>query len=176
MFKKISNLYKYFVIAITIAIMGIVSINVFSRYVLNHSLGWASELSRYIFIWVTFLGAVLAYDKNEHIGLDFIIDMLPAKIKPIIKLIGDLLILFVLVILLKTGITVATVTSNTSPALGIVLGKVYTVVPISAVAMIIINLKKVKTRFSELLNIFKSNGQAIDPQIQEDNKSSINNR
>ncbi|MBM7556861.1 TRAP transporter small permease [Halanaerobacter jeridensis] len=159
MLKKIYKLYKYFVMAITVAVMVIVNINVFYRYVLNHSLGWASELSRYIFIWVTFLGAALAYDKNEHVGLSFIINMLPEKIRPIVELIGDILILIVLGVLFKTGITVFNVTNNTSPALGLRLGNVYSVVPFSMLVMIAINLGKIKQRINNILKNFRSDNK-----------------
>ncbi|MBM7622657.1 TRAP-type C4-dicarboxylate transport system permease small subunit [Sporohalobacter salinus] len=132
-------------------------------------------MSRYIFIWVTFLGTVLAYDNNEHIGLDFVIDMLPKQIKPIIKLVGDLLVLSVLVILLKTGITVVNVTNNTSPALGLRLGLVYSVIPLSALIMIIINLKKIKNRFNNFLSTLKTDDKVIDTEYQKDNEISTNN-
>ncbi len=44
----------------------IVAVQVFCRYVLNNSLFWAEELSRYLLAWLTFLGASVAYRRNVH--------------------------------------------------------------------------------------------------------------
>jgi TRAP-type C4-dicarboxylate transport system permease small subunit len=43
---------------------------VFFRYVLNNSIIWAEELSRYLFVWITFMGAGLGVGKNTHVGVD----------------------------------------------------------------------------------------------------------
>ncbi|GAB6099551.1 TRAP transporter small permease [Halanaerocella petrolearia] len=157
MFKKIYDLYKYFVMAITLIIMVIVNMNVFSRYVLNDSLGWGAEAARFLFIWLTFLGAVLAYEKDEHIGLDFVVDALPEKVSHIVRVIGDLAVLFVIGILVKTGITVVQFTSNTSPALEIPMSKVYLIIPITATFMFCLALGKLKVRIENLINCFKNN-------------------
>ncbi|AGB42404.1 TRAP-type C4-dicarboxylate transport system, small permease component [Halobacteroides halobius DSM 5150] len=164
MFKKIYNLYKYFVIFITITIMIVVNLNVFSRYVLNNSLGWASEASRFLFIWLTFLGAVLAYEKDEHIGLDLVIDLIPSeKVKTIVRLIADLGVLLVIAVLIKTGITVVQFTSNTSPALQIPMSRVYAIVPVSTIFMFLIALGKIKRRISNLF----SNSNKKESQEEE---------
>jgi TRAP-type C4-dicarboxylate transport system permease small subunit len=45
---------------------------VFCRYVLNHSLFWSEELARYFLVWLTFLGASVAYRRKVHPGIDVI--------------------------------------------------------------------------------------------------------
>ncbi len=49
-------LYKATLTVMTVALFIIVGVSVFTRYFLNSSLGWSDELSRFLFIWVTFLG------------------------------------------------------------------------------------------------------------------------
>jgi TRAP-type C4-dicarboxylate transport system permease small subunit len=63
-------------LGITMAV--IVTLEVFCRYLLNHSLFWAEELARYILVWLTFLGATAAYWRKAHPG----IDILTAKMGP----------------------------------------------------------------------------------------------
>jgi TRAP-type C4-dicarboxylate transport system permease small subunit len=63
-------------LGITMAV--IVALEVFCRYILNHSLFWAEELARYILVWLTFLGATAAYWRKAHPG----IDILSAKMRP----------------------------------------------------------------------------------------------
>jgi len=48
----------------------IVVVQVFSRYVLNHSLFWSEELARYLLVWLTFMGTSVAYHKGVHPGVD----------------------------------------------------------------------------------------------------------
>ncbi len=56
----------------------IVALQVFFRYVLNQSLFWSEELARYLLVWLTFLGASVAYRRKVHPG----IDMLSARLSP----------------------------------------------------------------------------------------------
>ncbi|MDA3788914.1 MAG: TRAP transporter small permease [Desulfobacula sp.] len=48
----------------------IVAAQVFSRYVLNHSLFWSEELARFLLVWLTFLGASAVYYHGAHPGVD----------------------------------------------------------------------------------------------------------
>lgn len=70
-----------------------VFINAVLRY-LFHS-GWAlsEELSRWLFVWVTFLGAIAAYADNGHIGVDLVINLLKGRVKFIYSMIGQILAL-----------------------------------------------------------------------------------
>ncbi|TDX61171.1 tripartite ATP-independent transporter DctQ subunit [Halanaerobium saccharolyticum] len=72
-----ASIYKYILILLTLIMFVIVGANVFARFILNSSLGWADELARFIFIWISFLGAVFAYTTDDHVGLNFVV----AKIK-----------------------------------------------------------------------------------------------
>ena len=48
----------------------VVAAQVFFRYALNHSLFWSEELARYILVWLTFLGASVAYRRGAHPRID----------------------------------------------------------------------------------------------------------
>ena len=43
---------------------------VICRYVFNSSLTWSEELTRYMFIWVVFLGAAIGVRERTHIAVD----------------------------------------------------------------------------------------------------------
>lgn len=138
------NLYKRVLILLTSLMFVVVGINVFCRYALNHSLGWADELARFMFIWISFLGAVLAYQENEHVGLDFVVEKLPAgRGKDTVKLVSELLVFVVVFFLLKYGLIVADSATNVSPALYIPMKTVYMIVPVSAFFMLIISIGKI---------------------------------
>lgn len=66
------------VIAMMAVMVTIVSAQVFLRYVLNSSIGWADEVSRLAFIWAIFLAIPLGVKVGAHIG----IEMLTSRLRP----------------------------------------------------------------------------------------------
>ena len=162
-FNIFFGIYKYFLILLTVIMFVIVGANVFSRFVLNNSLGWADELSRFIFIWISFLGAVIAYGTDDHVGLNFVIAKIPsARIQNIINLISDLLILAVVGIISYYGYIVSVSATNVSPALYIPMTLVYSVVPITGFFMVIINFNKIKKHIELFVKNEKERYELID--------------
>jgi TRAP-type C4-dicarboxylate transport system permease small subunit len=76
---------------------------VITRYLLNDPLIWSEEVARYLFVWVSMIGAALAIRQGGHFGLDLLIRPMP-KLKPILGPLVTLIVVAFLVILLKTGI------------------------------------------------------------------------
>lgn len=83
--SKISRLLENtlnIVMAAALAIMVVLVFgNVVLRYFFNSGITWSEEMSRYLFIWLTFLGAIGAYKNKEHLGVDMVIKRLPNKMK-----------------------------------------------------------------------------------------------
>jgi len=137
-------LYKATLTVMTVALFIIVGVSVFTRYFLNSSLGWSDELSRFLFIWVTFLGAAYAYGLNEHIGLDFVVDRIRSeKARTVIRLLGEICIGAVIFVIAWFGWDVAVSATNLSPALDIPMTFVYGVVPLTGALMVIQNILKI---------------------------------
>lgn len=59
----------------------VLAIQVFSRYVLNYPLIWSEEMARYIFVWVTFVGASYGMRHKSHITMDFFVEQMPAPVQ-----------------------------------------------------------------------------------------------
>ena len=84
-----------------ISLVVLISAAVFFRYALNNSLVWAEEIARYLFIWITFLGAGLGVGKNVHVGVDAVTIKLSVNLQWRVKLfvnIGVIAFLGVLII------------------------------------------------------------------------------
>ncbi len=47
--------------------------NVILRYFFSTTITWAEEASRYLFIWLIFMGAITAYKDNVHLGVDTLV-------------------------------------------------------------------------------------------------------
>ena len=64
-------------LAVLLLIMSIVTFTqVITRYVFFYSLPWSEELTRYLMIWLTFLGGALAIEKGSHIGVDLLVTII----------------------------------------------------------------------------------------------------
>ena len=66
-------------IALMAAMALLVIANVIARYAFNHSFVWAEELSRYMMIWVGFLGSGLVLRIGAHLAVDVFQDLLPRR-------------------------------------------------------------------------------------------------
>ena len=84
---KIIDLYcrilKFIIAACLAAMVVLVFGNVFLRYVFNSGITVSEELSRWLFVWMTFLGAVVGVRNHAHLGTDSLVSRLPAVGKKI---------------------------------------------------------------------------------------------
>ncbi|MBM7691533.1 TRAP-type C4-dicarboxylate transport system permease small subunit [Peribacillus deserti] len=115
--------------------------NVVLRYFFNSGITWSEEMSRYLFVWLTFLGSIGAYQNKEHLGVDMMVKRLPRAMKKFVLLISDLIILFVLILVLDGSwkMTVMNMESVT-PAVGMPLALVYGTGLVVAVSMAFITI------------------------------------
>ena len=68
--------------------------NVVLRYAFNSGIIASEEVSRWLFLWVTFLGAIVALKEHGHLGTDALISRLPVLGKRICLVLGHLLMLY----------------------------------------------------------------------------------
>ena len=73
--------------------------NVVLRYGFNDSIISSEELSRFLFIWITFLGAVITMRENAHLGLDSVVRKLSLTGKKVCFAISNLLMLMCCVLM-----------------------------------------------------------------------------
>jgi len=120
--------------ALLIAMLGAMASMVFAnvalRFLTDHSILWVEEVSRYLMVWLTFLGAGLVLRHGGHIGIDTLQERLPRQAAAIRAVIFVLLLVFFLV-MAWIGTRYATLTwGQTTPVLRIPVGSVYLAMPI----------------------------------------------
>jgi len=65
-------------IALALAVMVLMVFgNVVLRYAFNSGIAISEEVSRWLFVWITFLGAIVAVRERGHLGTDFLLARLP---------------------------------------------------------------------------------------------------
>ena len=117
--------------ALMAALILVVLYSVFSRYILNASIAWAEELSRFLLIGVVCMGAVTAYFRNEHLGLDILVKMLPEAAHKYVDIIRNLLLLLITAFMAWGGFRMMMESMDSlSPALRVRVGYIYTILPL----------------------------------------------
>jgi TRAP-type C4-dicarboxylate transport system permease small subunit len=58
--------------ALMFLIIFLTFVQVLLRYVFSNPVAWIEEMSRYLFVWIVFLGAALAFRRGEHIQVDIL--------------------------------------------------------------------------------------------------------
>lgn len=101
-----------------LAIVVIMIVQVFARYVLNASLIWAEELCRYILVWQTFLFIGLAYQRGELVAVEILTELLSPRRKFMLKALVTIPVLVFLGLMVIYGYSYASrFTHQTLPAL-----------------------------------------------------------
>jgi TRAP-type C4-dicarboxylate transport system permease small subunit len=132
---------------LTAVMVATILLQVFYRFVLGDPLSWSEELARYVFVWITFLGAAVAYRHGTHIVVDTIIVLLPRRVQAILGWVVDTLMVAALLTLLVEGIGIVKVNSNVEATmLEIPMSWVYASVPVSAALMLVYQVDRTLRR------------------------------
>ena len=76
------------------------SIEVVRREVFSYSSIWGEEVVRYAFIYLAWIGAAAAVRERAHIRIDVLMHYVGPRIKALLYILGDLVMLFVALIAL----------------------------------------------------------------------------
>ena len=120
MLKKLIDAYcrflSYLIAAMLAAMVLLVFGNVFMRYALNSGFTLSEELSRWLFVWLTFLGAVVALRSNGHLGTDMLIGKLGPAGKRLCMGLSLVLMLYCMWLLFKGALdqTIINLTSTSA--------------------------------------------------------------
>ena len=140
-YERLVRFVAEFCINIEMVLLSIMTAMVFalvvSRYVFSYSFAWVEALSRYMMIWMAFLGAAVLFKDNEHLRMDVLYLKLPGNMKWIVDLVFGVLQIGFLVMLVKLSINYTqSVSFIVSPTLGISMFWPSVIVPVSASLMI----------------------------------------
>ena len=127
---------------------------VFTRYVLKDPSTWTEELATMLLMWVSLLGACVAFNRKGHLGVDYFISKLSVKNKVAVELLTHLIVAFFSVILIYGGCKIVSftlLTNQLSAALEIKMGYVYLVLPISGLFILAVAIETAVEKANTLL-------------------------
>lgn len=135
-FRVVDMVFKTLLVVLLVVLIFAVGANVAGRYLFNFSLAWADELSRFLFIWIIFVGAALAYFRGEHISVDYLVEKLPNRVALAVSILKNLIIFVILIVILRGAWQVIATSPGSSALLGVPLNWINVSVPIAAGLML----------------------------------------
>jgi TRAP-type C4-dicarboxylate transport system permease small subunit len=137
--------------------------NVVMRYGFNSGITLSEELSRWLFVWMTFLGAVVAINERGHLGTDSLISRLPVAGQKFCLGLSLLLMLFICWLVFKGSLEQTKINwESTSAVMETSMGYFYAsgvVFAVLAAPILLLNLVRLLTgqmADSELIGIRES--------------------
>ena len=165
---------EFLVVVCMVAMVFMVFGNVVLRYGFNSGISVSDEMSRYFFIWLTYIGAMVAMHEGGHLGVDTLVKHLPVMGKKVCLFLSETLMLFCNGLFFKGTFEMHDLqVSNVSPVAGISMIWVFGIGYVVSVVMAIINLnvlfRLVTGRISEeeLVQVVETEGLAdIEKRMQ----------
>lgn len=95
--QKVINLFYRILETILVALLAgmaiMVFINVVMRYTMNSGINVSEELARYFFVWITFIGAVVTFRENSHMGIETLVMFLSRRMRIVCMILSNIIIL-----------------------------------------------------------------------------------
>ncbi|CKG76294.1 Neu5Ac permease [Fusobacterium polymorphum] len=139
--QKYDKFEEYLLIGSLVFNVLLIFSQIFMRTIFNYSLSWTEELSRYIFIWQTWLGTSIALKYKQHIRVEILINIFKkAKNKKILEISVNLIWIAFSIFLLYAGTLLckSMIARNVlSSGMRIPLVFVYSCLPISSLIVLI---------------------------------------
>lgn len=144
--KKILDRFLETLVAASMAVLTIdVTWQVITRFILKNPSSWTEELATYLMIWVGLLGAAVALNYKDHLGIDYFVGKLPQKKRLYIETFVYLCIAaFSVLVMFGGGLRLVAITfrfGQLSPAMNLPMGYVYLAVPVAGVFLAIYSIE-----------------------------------
>lgn len=81
--------------AMMIVTILLVIVNVITRKLFNYIIIWSEEIATSCFVYSVFIGAAYAYRKHQHVGVDLLVERLPAGARRGVHLITNALLVII---------------------------------------------------------------------------------
>lgn len=135
--SALNRLIEYLVAGLGLTMALLVALQVFCRYALNHSLFWSEELARYLLVWLSFLGATVAYYRQVHPGIDALTSRMPHPARHRCRQVVFLISIGLFMVMICSGIQFAWfVRMQISPALAIPKWYILSIIPLSGTILL----------------------------------------
>ena len=130
---------EYLCAGLLFVIVAVVFMNVVGRYFLHAPLRWSDEVAQFLFLWLSYLGALAALMGGSHYSFPNLIDLLPARLRFAAKTVSDLIVLAMLAVLVWCGTRLVDLLHHQrSPAIDLPVYYVYAALPLVSFLMALV--------------------------------------
>ena len=153
--RDVWPIYEGIVNSVAVALFGamvvVTTMGVFYRYVLNNALPWAEEADRYLFIWLSFVGASITMRYKAHIAVDLLLRYVSPAWQHRLALIAQGCVLVFLGVVFWASLPVIELTSETrATATDIPMSWVYIAAPVGCILIAIETLRLAARTWAEM--------------------------
>lgn len=152
--KKLSGKLSFQTVLgpVAIVLMAAIVIMTFTNALLRYTVGKNilsfEEYSRFCFVWICYIGTVIAFEQKRHICVDLLYSHLKGVPKKAFTLINQILVLAVSSVVFYAGVLYfRRAVTNHSAATNTNMGIVVVGLPLMALCLIFIQLKEMYTQY-----------------------------
>ena len=137
--KRFDELVENAATAVFVIMFIVTALQVILRFIFQRPLMWTEEAARFLYVWLTFLGAAVIMRDNEHITIDFVVKKLPVKLQLAISFCIQLAIIIYAVVVFMGSLIMIRINwdapSSTMPNV-VTMAHVYLAVPVGMTLLI----------------------------------------
>lgn len=129
---------RWAVIVLMAAMAALVFANVVSRYVFNYSFLWVEEITRYMMVWIGFIGSGLVLRYGAHIAVEALQDALPTRAAQAMRVFVVILLAITFLAMTWLGVEyVRFAWDQETPVFNWNFGLVYLAIPLGSALMLV---------------------------------------
>jgi TRAP-type C4-dicarboxylate transport system permease small subunit len=129
---------NWFLALLMAGMVVIISAQVWYRFILNDPLSWSEEAGRYLFVWISFMGAAAGVRYQVHLGIDLMDKLLPPGAYRVVVVLVNLIIQIFLLMIIYWGFKILGIIQfQESPSMHISMRYPYMAVPVGGIFMFI---------------------------------------
>lgn len=110
--SMIYHAFKWVSIVSIVIIFLSLLMGVVVRYLFSTNLGWITEVPNLVFPWLTMCAIVAAAARNEHIGVELVVEKLPRLPKKVVVLIVNLIAMIAFGVMAVHGLDVVEIAGS----------------------------------------------------------------
>jgi TRAP-type C4-dicarboxylate transport system permease small subunit len=136
--RRLNGLAEWAMALLLAAMALITGLAIAGRFVFSYSLFWSDEISRFLLIWISFLGMSVGVRRGAHPGIDSLVRGLsPRTARLVFSGVAVLSLLFFAVMVIYGGVLILRTWPQRSPSMGLRMTAPYLAVPVAGLLMML---------------------------------------
>jgi len=141
--KFIDIFFKFFAVSALLLMVGLVFYNAILRYFFNTSMPASEELARFAFVWVSFMGIIVANKSRSHVSVTILTDRLKGVSALIVRIMREIVILATMGMIFYGGLLYTLRSNFPTPATNTPFWIITVSLAIMALALLIMTMSQI---------------------------------